>query len=92
MKFQKVMVALTFFCGALTVTSGMPEGVPPRPVLTKLLAQPTAESTSNRSSASLLLICGVVIAHSRRFSTVKTPVLRQTPIVTQSFTHDHTML
>jgi hypothetical protein len=58
-EFQKLMVALTFFSGALTVTSGTPEGVPPRPMLAELLAQPTAESAANRSSASLIRICGV---------------------------------
>jgi hypothetical protein len=59
-EFQKLMVALTFFSGALTVTSGTPEGVPPRPMLAELLAQPTAENAADRSSASLIRICGVV--------------------------------
>jgi hypothetical protein len=46
--FQKLIVALTFFFGASTVTFGMP-------LLVELLAQPTAESTANRSSTTLIL-------------------------------------
>jgi hypothetical protein len=55
------MVALTFFSGALTVTSGMPEGVPLPSVLAELLAQLTAESTASRSSTILILTRGVLI-------------------------------
>jgi hypothetical protein len=55
------MVALTFFSGALTVTSGMPEGVPLPSVLAELLAQPTAESTASRSSTTLILTRGVLL-------------------------------
>jgi hypothetical protein len=60
-EFQKLMVALTFFSGALTVTSGMPEGVPLPSVLAELLAQPTAESTASRSSTPLILTRGVLL-------------------------------
>ena len=66
-QFQKWIVALTFFSGASTVTSGMPVGVPLPSVLAELLAQPAAESTASRSSTTLILTR--VLLYSRgRFS------------------------
>jgi hypothetical protein len=55
------MVALTFFSSALTVTFGMPEGVPLPSVLAELLAQATTESTATRSSTTLILTRGVLL-------------------------------
>ena len=66
-EFQKLIVALTFFSGALTVTSGMPEGVPLPSVLAELLAQPAAESTASRSSTTLILTRGVLLRSRRGF-------------------------
>jgi hypothetical protein len=59
--FQKLIVALTFFSGASTVTFGMPESVPLPSVLVELLAQPTAESTISRSSTTLILTRGILL-------------------------------
>jgi hypothetical protein len=66
-QFQKWIVALTFFSGASTATSGMPEGVPLPSVLAELLAQPAAESTASRNSTTLILT-GVLLNSRGRFS------------------------
>ena len=60
-EFQKLIVALTFFSGALIVTFGIPEGVALPSESAALLAQPTAESIASRSSATLILTRGVLL-------------------------------
>ena len=69
-EFQKLMVALTFFSGTLTVTFGVSEGFALASVLAELLAQPAVKSTASRSSVTLILT-RALLRSQRRFSSAE---------------------